>query len=70
MNTLLIIKAGLIAAFPLLLSGCGEQETMIIEPGTVPKTLPSTLKIKREATTYVITGIGFSGSNDVMTACR
>jgi hypothetical protein len=65
MNLYLIKKSCLLAVIPLLLSGCAEQETTTIDPGTVPKTLPTTLKIKRKSATYVITGIGLSGNNKV-----
>ena len=65
MNTHLLKKAWLITIIPLLLSGCGEQNPVSIEPGTVPKILPTTLKIKKKSAAYVITGIGISGSNKV-----
>jgi uncharacterized lipoprotein YajG len=65
MNLHLIKKSCVLAIILLLLSGCSEQETTLIEPGTVPKKLPSTLKINRKSATYVITGIGLSGNNKV-----
>ena len=65
MSNRLLNKTLLIMAIPLFLSGCGGNKEVIIEAGTVPKSLPSTLKIKRQSAAYVITGIGLSGSNKV-----
>jgi len=72
MNAYPIKKALLIAAIPLLLSGCGEKRqepppTAVpkAEPTAPPKVLPSTLKVKRQSKTYVITGIGMGGTNSV-----
>jgi hypothetical protein len=65
MNINHLKKASLIAVIPLILSGCGKQKPVAIEPGAIPETLPTTLKIKQKSAAYVITGIGLSGSNKV-----
>jgi hypothetical protein len=60
----IIQKTLLTAGIALLLASCGEKA-----PGSTTSSsldsLPDTLKIKRLSKTYVITGIGVSGSNRV-----
>ncbi len=67
-----IKKALAIAAIPLLLQGCGDKpkasappEPQAANPAAPPKVLPSTLKVKRQSKTYLITGIGMGGTNSV-----
>lgn len=52
-----ILKALFVAAIAFHLSGCGER--------AATDSLPDTLKVKRLSKTYVITGLGLSGSNKV-----
>ena len=70
MNIKPLRKALFIAGIPLFLASCGDRpqeasQEMDTIPSVAPKVLPDTLKIKRHSKTYVITGIGLSGSNKV-----
>jgi len=70
MNTKPLRKVLFIVGIPLLLASCGERQKetpgeISADPTVAPKVLPSILKIKRHSKTYVITGIGLSGSNKV-----
>lgn len=56
----------------LFLAGCGKrpEETpqdavQVQPPSKTPTVLPNILKVKRDSKTYVITGIGLSGTNKV-----
>jgi hypothetical protein len=70
MNAKPLKQALVIACVSVLLASCGDtpketqEETEIQLPGA-PKVLPDTLEIKQRKKTYVITGIGLSGSNKV-----
>ncbi len=71
MNAKPLKQALIIACIPLFLAGCGEDTTppeavqAAQPPSATPTILPSILKVKRHSKTYVITGIGLSGSNKV-----
>lgn len=64
-----IKSALMLACVAGLLSGCGDstQKAKITEdpPTDEPKVLPDTLKVSDQKKTYVITGIGLSGTNKV-----
>ncbi len=50
----------------LFIASCGGDAPMEApSEGETPTALPDTLKVKRLSKTYVITGIGVSGSNSV-----
>lgn len=67
MNGNKISKIFLILGATLLLAGCGQkgEQEQSLEPGEVPAVLSDTLQVKRSSKTYVINGIGISGSNTV-----
>ncbi len=52
----------LLMGIPLLIASCGGEPP---DTGSTPATLPNILKVKRISKTYVISGIGTSGSNTV-----
>jgi hypothetical protein len=58
------------ACITLLISGCGGEEPQAAlpaepegAPANTPEVLPATLEIKNHEKTYVINGIGMSGTN-------
>jgi len=61
-----IRNALLLAGISLCIASCGGDASKE-EPvdGKTPATLPDTLKVRKLSKTYVITGIGLSGSNKV-----
>ncbi len=66
MNIKPLRTALFILLIPLFLGGCsGKKEDVEKIPSGTPSVLPNTLEIKRLSKTYVITGIGLSGSNKV-----
>jgi len=68
MNAKSLRQILVMACVSVLLAGCGDSSREA-ETGTnssgAPKELPNMLKIKRHKKTYVINGIGLSGSNKV-----
>jgi len=66
MNVKLLRNALLMAGISLVIASCGgDAPPEIVDTGKTPLDLPDTLKVKRLSKTYVITGIGVSGSNSV-----
>ena len=66
MNVKRVRNALLIAGIPLFIASCGgDASKEKAGDGTTPATLPDTLKVRKLSKTYVITGIGLSGSNKV-----
>ncbi len=69
MNTKPLKLTLIFACVALFLASCGEPQKEAtgtkIQPSVAPEVLPDTLKIKSHKQTYVITGIGVSGSNKV-----
>jgi hypothetical protein len=59
------------ACLTLLIAGCGgdsDQGAALdteFDPANAPEVLPATLEINNQKKTYVISGIGLSGSNKV-----
>ena len=65
-NALLMAgNALLMAGIALFIASCGGEAKDSPGQGRTPDALSDTLKVKQLSKTYVITGIGVSGSNSV-----